>query len=103
MPGGLSCWDVRKGPTPVVTTPRAHGHTGYPALDAAGGVSRQLTCLAAHPSRAWAVASGSSGGGVALWDLRRGAAPLVQRRPDGDCVLEVGPLGAGGGGGDKIA
>jgi hypothetical protein len=37
----------------------------------------QLLCLDVHPSRPNLAATGSSGGCVALWDLRFQAAPLA--------------------------
>ncbi len=75
--GGLQLWDVREGPTPILKSPAKWGHTGHAALDARHGIARQLFCVDVHPARPNVCATGSTGGTVALWDLRFDSAPMA--------------------------
>lgn len=52
----------------------------------------QLLCLDVHPSRPTLAATGSSGGTVAIWDLRFHTAPLALTgpRPTAGDVNQVG-------------
>ncbi|KAI8477010.1 MAG: hypothetical protein J3K34DRAFT_515984 [Monoraphidium minutum] len=100
--GGLQLWDARRGgAAPAASTPRAWGHAGCGAADAAAGAARQLLCLDVHRSRPNLCASGGSGGAVALWDLRMASAPVsAPGLGGGGDVWEVqfDPLEALGGG-----
>eukprot|EP00775_Hariotina_reticulata_P006192 gene6192-6428_t len=95
--GGLQLWDVRQGPQPIRCSPLSWGATGCAALDANWGhyampsaewfdaAMQQLiivlmlsaSWLASGSARPNMAATGASGGGVALWDLRFTCAPLT--------------------------
>lgn len=57
----------------------------------AQGLSRQINCLAVHPSRPHLCVTGASSGTLAVWDLRMTSAPAVQSaaRPGAGEVLEA--------------
>jgi len=104
--GGLHLWDMRAGPKPIGSSPSHWGPTGAqpaqprPAFLAPGfepEAPSKRSCgppqchnLAVHPSRPNLCASGSSGGHVALWDLRFASAPAgVMASPSGADIWEV--------------
>ncbi|CAK0736740.1 hypothetical protein CVIRNUC_000795 [Coccomyxa viridis] len=91
--GGLEIWDRRRSGKPQLRSPISWGITGSGALDAAQGqgLSRQIHCLAVHPSRPHLCVTGASQGTLAVWDLRMTSAPAVQSaaKPGSGDVLEV--------------
>ena len=63
-----------------------------PEVGQGQGLSRQIHCLAVHPSRPHLCVTGASQGTLAVWDLRMTSAPAVQSaaKPGSGDVLEVG-------------
>ena len=53
------------------------------------GTERQIHCLTVHPSRPHLAATGSSGGTVAVWDLRFGNEPTLHVLPGSADVWQV--------------
>ena len=55
------------------------------------GLSRQIDCLAVHPSRPHLCVTGASSGTLAVWDLRMTSAPAVHStsQPGSGDILEA--------------
>mmetsp|Transcript_6299 Transcript_6299/g.13867 ORF Transcript_6299/g.13867 Transcript_6299/m.13867 type:complete len:411 (+) Transcript_6299:89-1321(+) len=75
--GRLQMWDARAGPSPCLSAPAAWGAAGPRLRDPAlpGALQQRISCLHVHPSRPNMCAAGTSGGAVAVWDLRFASAP----------------------------